>query len=156
MINHFQIFALPQSFQLDLDQLEKKYLEFQKQFHPDNSSTADIEQSIAVNTAYQILKNPLKRASHILQLHGIDLENDTTAPKVDTATLTEILELREKIFESSTSEVENLKKDLNRKIKSLLNEVALELENKAFNPAAQILIKAKYFDKTLQDLKRKK
>jgi len=156
MKNHFKIFSLPISFAVDLDDLEKKYLEFQKQFHPDKSSTSDIEKSISVNEAYEVLKNNLRRASHILQLNGIDLENDSNAPKVDSATLMEVLELREKIFESSPDEVDVLKKDLSQKIKSLINQTAFELENKDFNAAAQILIKAKYFDKTLQDLKRKK
>lgn len=156
MQNHFEIFALPVSFVINLDDLEAKYLEFQKAFHPDNSSTADIEKSIAVNEAYNVLKNNLRRASHILQLHGIDLENDSTAPKVDSTTLMEVLEIREKIFESNFDEIEILKKDLNKKIKSLIEETAINIENKDFNTASQILIKAKYFDKTLQDLKRKK
>ncbi len=156
MKNHFQIFSLATLFKIDLDELEKKYLQFQKQFHPDNSSTADIEKSINVNDAYNILKNPLKRAAHILQLNGIDIENDAIAPKVDASTLHEILELREKISESSEQEIEGFKKDLIKKVKSLLDEVAASIDNKDFNTSSQILIKAKYFDKTLQDLKRKK
>lgn len=156
MKNFFEIFALPQSFTLDLDDLEKKYLAFQQQFHPDNSSSADIEQSILVNEAYKILSAPISRASYILLLNGVDLENDSAAPKVDQTTLLEILELQEGLAEMDASAAENLKKELSAKIKSLLADVALELENKAFSKAAQILIKAKYFDKTLKDLKAKK
>jgi molecular chaperone HscB len=156
MKNFFEIFFLPQSFALDLETLEKKYLAFQQQFHPDNSSSADIEQSILINEAYKILSAPISRASYILGLNGIDLENDSQAPKVDQATLVEILELQEGLAEMDASAAENLKKELNTKIKSLLAEVALELENKDFRKAAQILIKAKYFDKTLRDLKAKK
>jgi molecular chaperone HscB len=156
MKNFFEIFFLPQSFALDLETLEKKYLAFQQQFHPDNSSSADIEQSILINEAYKILSAPISRASYILGLNGIDLENDSQAPKVDQATLFEILELQEGLAEMDASAAENLKKELNTKIKSLLAEVALELENKDFRKAAQILIKAKYFDKTLRDLKAKK
>lgn len=156
MQNHFEIFLLSPNFSVDLDELEKKYLEFQRQFHPDKSSTADIEKSIAINEAFEILKNPLKRISHILQLHGIDLENDSTALKVDATTLMEVLELREKISEDRFDETEKLKKDLNSRIKLLIEETAQELENKDFKAAAQILIKAKYFDKTLRDLKAKK
>jgi molecular chaperone HscB len=156
MKNFFEIFSLPPSFALDLDDLEKKHLTFQQQFHPDNSSTANIEQSILINEAYKILSAPISRASYILGLNGIDLENDSSAPKVDQATLLEILELQEMVAEIDAGASENLKKELNAKIKSLLSELALELENKAFTKAAQILIKAKYFDKTLKDLKAKK
>ena len=156
MKNFFEIFELSQSFALDCDALEKKYLTFQQQFHPDNSSTADIEQSILINDAYKILSAPISRASYILKLNGIDLENDSHAPKVDVATLMEILELQEMVEEIDATAAENLKKELNTKIKSLLSEVASQLENKSFATAAQILIRVKYFDKTLRDLKAKK
>lgn len=156
MKNFFEIFSLPQNFSLDLDALEKKYLQFQQEFHPDNASSADLEQSILVNDAYKILSNPISRASYILRLNGIDIENDSHAPKPDMATLAEILELQEKVAEIAPDEIENLRKELNSNIKSLLLEVAQSLEGKDFKTAAQILIRVKYFDKTLRDLKAKK
>lgn len=155
MKNHFKIFSLPPVFEIDLDALEKKYLESQKQFHPDNASTSDIEQSIAVNEAYSVLKNPIARASHILQLQNIDLENDSAAPKADLATLQEIMELQEMVEEMEISEIENLRKEINQRIKLLLIETADQLENQDFKTAAQTLMKTKYFDKTLRDLKAK-
>ncbi len=156
MKNFFEIFSLPQIFAIDLDDLEKKYLQFQQQFHPDNSSTADISQSIVINDAYKILSNPISRASYILQLNGIDLENDSNAPKPDRSTLLEILELQEQVAEIALNEIENLQKQINAKIKSLLVEVGEYLEKQAFSNASQVLIKVKYFDKTLRDLKAKK
>ncbi|MDX2082774.1 MAG: Fe-S protein assembly co-chaperone HscB [Rickettsiales bacterium] len=155
MKNYFAQFSFPIDFTVDEIELEKKYLEFQKQFHPDSASTRDIEQSIAINQAYQILKNPITRASHILQLNGIDLEDDSKALKPDLATLEEILELQEKVAEIKADEIAILQKNLKNKIEFLLQEVRAKLENKDFTKAAQILIKAKYFDKTLRDLKAK-
>jgi molecular chaperone HscB len=156
MKNFFEIFSLPIKFALDHNELETKYLEFQKQFHPDNASTADIERSILVNDAYKILANPINRASHILQLNGIDLEDDSKAPKADQATLLEILELQEKVSEIAPEEIRNLQKELSAQEKSLLAEVAQNLEKQEFAKASQILIRVKYFDKTLRDLKAKK
>ncbi|MBM3579652.1 MAG: Fe-S protein assembly co-chaperone HscB [Alphaproteobacteria bacterium] len=145
MKNHFEILSLPVAFAVDLDALEKKYFEFQRQFHPDRASISEIEQSIAINESYEVLKNPLKRAAHILQLNGLDVENDEVAPKVDQATLLEVFEMRE---------VGNfLAKDLNQKIKNLIDELARSLDHKDFAAAAQILIRAKYFEKMLKDLK---
>jgi len=150
MKNFFDLFSLPTNFSIDLDTLEKKYFEFQKKFHPDKSGdkSDEIEQSIAINEAYEVLLSPLKRAAHILRLNGLDVENDVAAPKVDQATLLEVFEMRESGDLSA--------KDLSQKIKSLLEEVSQNLENKNFASAAQILIRAKYFEKTLQDLKVKK
>ena len=70
-------FSLTISFNIDKQELERKYLEFQQEFHPDNSDSADIEKSISINESYAVLKNPIKRASYILQLNGINLENDS-------------------------------------------------------------------------------
>jgi molecular chaperone HscB len=145
MKNYFSIFTLPIAFNIDLEALEKKYFELQKNFHPDKSD--QIELSILANEAYETLKNPLKRTSHILQLNGIDLENDEVAPKVDSATLLEVFEMRESANFSA--------KDLSQKIKSLIEEAVLSLKNQDFAKAAQILIRAKYFDKIRQDLKNK-
>ena len=159
MKNFFEIFALPPRFEIDLDDLEKKYLEFQKRFHPDTislrASTANIEQSITINEAYKILGNPISRASHILQLNSINIEDDSNAPRPDMTTLEEILKLQEKVAKVTEDEVENLRKYLSSKIKSLLEEVAVKLEKQDFKTAAQVLMKVKYFDKTLRDLKRK-
>lgn len=149
MKNYFSIFALQIGFNIDLDALEKKYFELQKNLHPDKSD--QIELSILANEAYEILKNPLKRASHILRLNGIDLENDEVAPKVDSATLLEVFEMRESIKHGGDFSA----KDLSQKIKSLIEEAALSLENQDLAKAAQILIRAKYFDKIRQDLKNK-
>ncbi len=149
MKNHFKLFEISEKFDIDLDLLEEKYFEFQRQFHPDKAGISEIEKSIAINDAYDVLKSPVRRAAHILQINGIDIENDSKAPKPDFATLSEVLEIQEKIPEMSLQEKNNLKKELEKRIDNLLQEVALKLENKEFEGAAQILIRVKYFDKIL-------
>ncbi len=154
MKNHFEKFLLPIKFSVDLDALEEKYFAFQKQFHPDSAGIAEIENSMAANEAYEVLKNPLRRAAHILQLNGVDIETDSRELKPDMATLEHVLEIQEKIPDLDVDGVANLKKELTAEIKSLIAKAVLKLEDKDFVAAAQFLIKAKYFDKTLQDLKK--
>lgn len=156
MMNHFNTLSFDVTFAIDVDALEDKYLSFQKQFHPDNASSADVEKSIAINASYAVLKNPITRASHILQLHGIDLENDALAPKPDMETLEEILALQEKVAQIDVAEKAQLKHYLSGEVTMLLKQVASDIEKKDFNQAAQVLIRAKYFEKTLKDLKAKK
>ncbi len=155
MKNYFKIFDFEEKFAIDLDALEKKYFSFQQQFHPDKAGIAEIEQSILINEAHEVLKNPLRRAAHILQLHNIDIEKDGNHIKPDMATLHEVLEIQEKIPELNLEEKENLKKDLAKSVKLFLDETSELLDNKEFNKAAQVLIKVKYFDKTLKDLKKR-
>ena len=65
------------------------------------------------------------------------------------------MELQEKVSQIKEDEIRPLKKHLNSQIKELLEKVALEFNNKNLQSSAQILIRAKYFDKTLRDLKEK-
>ena len=112
MKNFFTIFTLPIKFSLDLNALEQKYFTFQKQFHPDTAGIAEIENSILINEAYEVLKNPLRRAAHILQLNNIDVEKDGGALRPDMATLERVLEIQESIPNLSIQEISDLKKYL--------------------------------------------
>ena len=154
MKNFFAIFNLPTQFSLDLNLLEQKYFAFQTQFHPDLAGVAEIEQSILVNEAYEVLRNPLQRATHILQLNGVDINVDGGALRPNLATLGEVLEIQESIAELDTDGIALLKKNLTTRIKLLIDDAATKLDNQDFAAAAQILIKAKYFDKILLDLKK--
>ncbi len=154
MQNHFAQFLLPVKFDIDLNELEKKYFSFQTEFHPDKAGTGEIENSIAFNQAYEILKNPLRRAIHILQLNGINLEDDSKAIKPDPATLEQVLEIQESIIDLDKIERKNLQKNLSNSIKLLIEQAVSSLESKDYQAAAQILIRAKYFDKTWRDLKK--
>lgn len=157
MKNHFKTFALEENFTIDLDDLEKKYLQFQRQFHPDKSSSDDISKSIEINEAYNILSDNFLRACHLLQLKNIDILNDEKAVKVDISTLEKVLELQEKIaIMNNKSEIEDLYKNINLQFHNLILQAIECFEDAKINDAAQILIKAKYLKKSLQDLKIRK
>jgi molecular chaperone HscB len=157
MKNYFELFSFPTDFKINSASLEKKYLEFQKRFHPDKASSGDIEKSIEINEGYKILSDDFLRASHLLQLQGIDILNDEKAVKVSQATLMEVLDLQEKISEiSDKTEIENLRKKINSEFKELIFESMAQLKTEELELAAQILIKAKYFKKSLDDLKIRK
>ncbi|WP_187307826.1 Fe-S protein assembly co-chaperone HscB [Buchnera aphidicola] len=75
-MNYFQLFNLPQAFDIDIEKLLFQFYELQKKYHPDanyNSIKPEnnniLEKSIYINKAYQILKNPYKRAKYLLSLN---------------------------------------------------------------------------------------
>jgi len=152
-MNYFELFDLKISTQIDLEELEEKYLTFQQQFHPDKASTADIEKSILLNEAFDVLKTPFSRLSYILKLHGTNILDDTTAPKVDNTTLVEVWEIQEKLLESSQVQKEKLKQELKDKVANLLAQTDEKIKEKNYEEAAQNLIKSKYFNKILKSLK---
>jgi molecular chaperone HscB len=162
-LNHFEKFSLFPDFNLDDENLENQYLQLQKKFHPDNLINQDKESqeraaldSITINEAYKVLKNPVSRAIYLLKLKGINIDEDNCEVKPDQETLMLILELKEKLF-ASNDEQEALKiKDYaTSEIKKIIAEVAEIFKNQDYKTAAQKLIKVKYLDKILLDLKLK-
>lgn len=94
---------MPVDFQLDEKELHASHLKLQSAYHPDRFINAtDQEKRIAVqkaawiNEAYEILKNPVKRARYMLEVGGLPL-NDDHETTVDEAFLMEQIELREEM-----------------------------------------------------------
>jgi molecular chaperone HscB len=156
MKNYFELFNIFPKFTIDLNEIEQKYHQFQNQFHPDKADFNSIEHSILINEAYKILSDDFLRASHLLQLKNIDIENDENHIKPDISTLQAILDLQEKIFEiNNFDEILALKNNLNSQINNLINNFQNAFEANELNEATQFLIKAKYLKKSLIDLKNR-
>lgn len=104
--NHFEVFDLPISFDIDNTLLAQRYRELQRAIHPDNyaANASERERRLAlqkaaqVNEAFQTLKNPLSRGRYLLQLHGIDT-NEENDMAMDSQFLMTQMELREELAE---------------------------------------------------------
>jgi molecular chaperone HscB len=84
--NYFQLLDLPQSFDVDLAQVEKNFKTLQKQVHPDKYGTkTPKEQALSslasskINIAYRLIRNPTARAQYLLQLHGFDALSESVS-----------------------------------------------------------------------------
>ena len=84
--NYFELFNLPERFQLDLEILQENYRAIQKEIHPDRFATSSENEKVQsmikstqANDAYQTLKSPIKRAKYILSLHK-SIEKITLPP----------------------------------------------------------------------------
>ena len=84
MQNHFELFQLPQQFAIDLKALDQAYRDVQNQVHPDKfARSPDAEKRVAMqwatraNEAYQTLRSPMRRATYLCELHGVDLETES-------------------------------------------------------------------------------
>ena len=82
--NHFDLFALPVSYDLDTQALERAYRDLQREVHPDRFAAAsDAEKRLAAqwatraNEGYQTLRSPLKRGRYFLRINGIDTEEES-------------------------------------------------------------------------------
>ncbi len=101
--NYFELFGLPVSFELDEKALHSAQLKLQSEYHPDrfvNGSEQDqrlaVQQASIINEAYETLKHPVKRARYMLEIAGLELNDDHETTN-DTAFLMEQIELREEM-----------------------------------------------------------
>lgn len=109
-MNYFELFEIPQRFDVDIAELANRYRELQKTVHPDKFANAGEQQKLLaisktaqVNDAYQMLKDPIRRAEHMLLLRGVDIDNESTTMK-DSGFLMQQLEWREALAELRDSD----------------------------------------------------
>ena len=101
--NYFELFGLPIDYQIDMALMHDNHQKLQSAFHPDrfvNGTEQEkrlaVQKAAWINEAYEILKDPVKRARYMLEVKGLHLNDDheTTA---DQAFLMEQIELREEM-----------------------------------------------------------
>jgi len=87
--NDFELFGVYMQFAQDKPQLDARWKELQREAHPDKFAAQGpaaqrlaMQWSVRINEAYQRLKDPLKRASYLCELHDapINAENNTAMP----------------------------------------------------------------------------
>ncbi|MFZ9180250.1 MAG: Fe-S protein assembly co-chaperone HscB [Rickettsiales bacterium] len=155
MINHFFNLNLEVKYELDLNLLEKNYLELQQKYHPDKS-LSDLDKSIAINESYKILSNPISRAKHLLELQNIFLDDDQKSLKPDIEILKEIILLQENIEDCQNIEQLNgYQQSIDNQCADLILQFLKNYQNKNFEIAGQNIIKIKYLKKTSLIIKTK-
>lgn len=103
--SYFALFGIEPQFDIDTPQLDQRYRQLQREYHPDkHAHLSEREQRISVqasthlNEAYRTLKSPFTRAQYLLQLAGVDV-SDETRKQLPASFLMEQMELREAIAE---------------------------------------------------------
>jgi molecular chaperone HscB len=103
--NYFELFGLDLTFDINLKLLSSAQQRLQAVYHPDrfvNASERDkrlsVQQASWINAAFETLSKPVKRARYMLELNGLEL-NDESETTSDTAFLMEQIAMREEIEE---------------------------------------------------------
>jgi molecular chaperone HscB len=103
-MDFFTCLGFPRRLTIDQTQLEAKFYELSRAFHPDfYQNKTETEQSISLansamlNTAYRTLKDPIQRAEYLLRLEAGSAKEIRTTPPADL--FEEILELQENLDE---------------------------------------------------------
>ncbi len=163
--NYFELFNMPEQFDLDKVKLAKHYRELQKQFHPDHFSTKPVSEqrqavqfSSYINTAFQTLTSIVGRAEYLLVLRGESIDHQSVTVS-DGAFLMLQMEWREKlaeIAESDADHTEGLLDNLSEAVQSesqlLQSQFQQEYNAKDFLAAKQTTAKLHFTEKMLSEV----
>jgi molecular chaperone HscB len=156
--NHFELFDLTPSYSIDTGRLESAYKELQSLVHPDRyAQAADAERRASmqwttrVNEAYSTLKDPVRRAKYLLELHGVDVGFETNT-QMPTDFLLQQLETREQLEEAlgkkDSGFLDSLRNSLSGKRKILETQIGESIDaRKDYSGAVDLVRKLMFLQK---------
>ncbi|XBC44372.1 MAG: Fe-S protein assembly co-chaperone HscB [Buchnera aphidicola (Schlechtendalia peitan)] len=157
-MNYFKLFNFPQKFKIDIKQLSLQFYKLQKIYHPDvhenclESKNKDYyKHSININKGYHILKDPLKRAKHLLLLNSFNFNNEQKNLSNEKFIYEQL-----KLFETLEMLKNNIQKKkelklflhkIEQKKKSCFIELEFMFDKEEWQLAAMILYKLLFYEK---------
>ena len=143
--NDFELFGIPVQFAQDRQAIDARWKDLQREAHPDKfaaqgaaAQRVALQWSVRINEAYQRLKDPLRRAGYLCELHGapIHAENNTAMP---TDFLMQQMAWREALEDAtSISSMEEIALEVNQSGRDQLSKIEHSIDfEKNFLAAAQ-------------------
>ena len=105
--DYFAFLGLPRKLLIDPGDLERRFRDLSRKFHPDyyynappQERLASLERSSYLNDAYRALRNPASRIEHLLAIEGLpSARSEEGTAKVPPALLEEVFALNEELDE---------------------------------------------------------
>ncbi|MGE8321185.1 MAG: Fe-S protein assembly co-chaperone HscB [Comamonas sp.] len=162
--NDFELFGVEPRFAQDAAVLAERWKELQRQAHPDRfaaqgaaAQRVAMQWSVRINEAWQRLKDPLKRAAYLCELHGapIRAEDNTAMP---AAFLMEQMEWREALEDAATSaDIDALDQQVQITRRAMLGRCQLLLDDEHdWAQAAQQVRALMFVARFLADIDRRR
>jgi len=157
----FAILGVPETFDLDPEELERRYRERSREVHPDRFARAPVadrvkalSEATALNDAFKVLKSPVRRAEHLLELRGQPLGDKEPVPQ---SFLMKILELREALEDAQATkdeaEVARLETAMRARFDAALRRVGQLFASGGTSEAIKKeLIDLRYFQRFLDEV----
>jgi molecular chaperone HscB len=161
--NYFDLFGLEKKFSVPQENLDRAYRDIQSQIHPDKFSHAgeaekrlSMQWATRANEAYQTLKKPLSRARYLLQLHGVDTQEETNTA-MPTSFLIEQMEWREAVIEAKQESNHKSLINLHKTLLSHRAELLAKLEKQIdaennFDAACETTRKLRFLEKLGEEI----
>ncbi len=155
MLDKFAVLGVPEGFDEPAG-LDEKFRALSRQWHPDRYARAAaperrkaLEMTTQINDAYKTLKDPVRRAEHLLQLRGVKGE-----PRMSPEFLEQTLEDREKLLEAKESgkPLDELAQGVRSKRDATLAEVKQLVARGDLPGAAEMLARMRYYARYLDEV----
>lgn len=158
-MNYFELFEFEIAPIIDKSLLTKKYLQLQKQYHPDNFSLSDeneqnqsLEMSSLINKAFAVFKDELKTMGYFLEIKGLISEEEKY--QLPSAFLMEMMEVNEQIDEGDfeASSLDGFQLELDQEIQFLIQKNASHFTEQELLRIKEFYYKKKYLKRILDRL----
>jgi len=148
----FELFGLPERFQLDPKALDAQWKALQRETHPDKFAAQGavaqrlaMQWSVRVNEAYQRLKNPTQRAAYLCERRGVAVNADRNTA-MPAQFLMQQMQWREELEEASgVQALETLADRTSATRRELLVSIGDLLDTQADAVAAATQVRALMF-----------
>ena len=162
--DHFARLGLARGFAVDTADLERRYFALQRKLHPDRFAgrpaterALSMQHSTALNEAYGVLANPLRRAEYLLSLLGVTVNAETGNRATDPEVLAEAMEDREAAMEAGdTAAVDRLAAGAKERRAACEDELARSFAAEDVEAAARLATRLKYLDALAGELRARR
>ena len=164
--NYFELFGIPESFEVDLHALADKNRAYQAALHPDRYTNASdqerrmsVQTTAYVNEAYATLKSDLKRAHYLLKLKDIDFNSDSETSN-DTEFLMQQMEMHDRIEEvdqanDPLSTLDSLAKELKQQQADLISQFSAQYSENNLSEAKHTALKLQFYERLTNQVRKK-
>ncbi len=173
MSDFYEIFGLPRSLNLALDDLQQRFYNLSRELHPDRfmqkpeaERQRALDMSSALNDAYRTLKDPIKRAQYLLTLEGFDI-GEQRSKDVPPELLEEVFELNMALEEmrsgddSARPQLEKAEKNFtgmlsetDQQLQSLFAQYDSSHTREVFGEIRNLLNRRKYIQNLVSEVER--
>jgi molecular chaperone HscB len=163
-LDHFARLGLDRAWRLDRNALEDAYLARSRRYHPDRHAGGDsatrrsaLEHSSAINEAYQVLRDRVRRAEYLVKLGGVDLDSSDPrpplmgAPHPEQSFLIEMIDRRDQLGEvdpaNADERLDELQQEIEAELEDVFDDAVAALERGDTRAAATALVHRRYLQR---------
>jgi Fe-S protein assembly co-chaperone HscB len=162
MLDSFRVMEIPRKFAISEADLKANYRKLMKEFHPDKHAGKALQErefidmkAKQVTQAFQELKDPHTRATHLLGLLGNPMEETSNIDLVGNEFLMDVMEIRESIVATPAANFEPLWKETKYKIQQVCEELDDAFEQEDNEKALRLSAMLQYWHRIEETIHEK-